>query len=184
MSGAVTGAVSGAQLGAVTRRRLIGLAAGAAPLAALGVSLAPAARAAPLLVHDASLPAGRRFAAHAGGLGMTCLPLQGDRVRLIRRLLADGPAAVFGVTRHADHLLFAEIAREAGYRDRALLQHRRERSHMVRAQVAVANLAEAAGPCWPEAFAELALGTSAQVPAAGSRPRLDAAFSWIFERGG
>ncbi|MPS69698.1 MULTISPECIES: hypothetical protein [Novosphingobium] len=167
----------------ITRRRLIGGAAAAAPLAVLGTVLAgrPAGGAV-LLVHDDTMASGRRFAAHAAALGTHSVALHGERVRLVRQLLARRPARVFGLTRHADHMLFAEVAGEAGYEELASIQHREARRPRTRCSVAaetLASLARAAGPCWPEAFAELALGTASGPSPLRPVPRPEPAFSWV-----
>jgi len=154
----------------------------------LGGSLCGAkASAAVLLVHDDTLPAARRFAAHAATMGASSQPLRGERVRLVRQLLAQQPARVFGMTRHADHLLFAEIAREAGYVEVAAIQHRQGRGPLPRCIVAarpLSSLAQAAGACWPEAFAELALNIKATPSTIAEVPRPAPAFSWVLQRKG
>ena len=65
-----------------------------------------------VLLHDASLEAGRRFAEAYGG---AALPIEGDRIRLARAVFARRPAFVVGVSRPADALLIEDVAREAGY---------------------------------------------------------------------
>lgn len=65
-----------------------------------------------VLLHDASLAAGRRFAeAHRGEV----LPIEGDRIRFARAVFAKRPAFVVGISRPADALLIEEVGREAGY---------------------------------------------------------------------
>jgi hypothetical protein len=67
-----------------------------------------------LLVHDPALAAGRVLAAAHDG---ETLAIEGDRVRFGRTLFASRPAMVVGVSRPADALLIADVAREAGYRE-------------------------------------------------------------------
>jgi hypothetical protein len=65
-----------------------------------------------VLLHDASLAAGRRFAEAYDG---EALPIEGDRIVLARAVFARHPAYVVGVSRPADALLIEDVAREAGY---------------------------------------------------------------------
>ena len=65
-----------------------------------------------VLLHDASLEAGRRFAEAYGG---AALPIEGDRIRFARAVFAKRPAFVVGVSRPADALLIEDVGREAGY---------------------------------------------------------------------
>lgn len=74
--------------------------------------LASAKAGAAVLLHDASLEAGRRFAEAYGG---EALPIEGDRIVLARKVFARNPAYVVGVSRPADALLIEDVAREAGY---------------------------------------------------------------------
>jgi hypothetical protein len=67
-----------------------------------------------LLVHDPALAAGRALAAAHEG---EARPIEGDRVRFARTLFAGRPAMVVGISRPADALLIADVAREAGYRE-------------------------------------------------------------------
>ena len=94
-----------------TRR---GVLAGALAVPALaGVPPMASARAGhAVLLHDASLEAGRRFAEAYGG---EALPIEGDRIRFARAVFARRPSLVVGVSRHADALLIEDVAREAGY---------------------------------------------------------------------
>ena len=66
----------------------------------------------PLLLHDPSLKAGRRFAEAYGG---ETLPIEGDRIRFARAVFERRPSFVVGVSRPADALLIEEVGREAGY---------------------------------------------------------------------
>lgn len=94
-----------------TRRGV--LAGAAAVSAAAGVPCVAAARGAgAVLLHDASLEAGRRFAEAYGG---EALPIEGDRIRFARAVFARRPAFVVGVSRPADALLIEDVGREAGY---------------------------------------------------------------------
>lgn len=162
----------------VSRRGFI---AGAAVASAALAGSRPAAAAPPLLLHDPGLAAGLRFAARAAALDGASITIEGERVRHVRPLLASGPSALFGVTRHADALLIAEIAREAGYRRVALVQHGGDRlvADCARDGATIATLARLAGAGWPEAFAELALRGGMRCerhePAAAIQP----AFSWM-----
>jgi hypothetical protein len=94
-----------------TRRGVLG---GAVAVSAVAGAprVAAAASGGPVLLHDASLEAGRRFAAAYGG---EALPIEGDRIRFARAVFARQPAYVVGVSRPADALLIEEVAREAGY---------------------------------------------------------------------
>jgi hypothetical protein len=65
-----------------------------------------------VLLHDASLEAGRSFAEAYGG---EALPIEGDRIVFARAVFARRPAFVVGVSRPADALLIEDVAREAGY---------------------------------------------------------------------
>ena len=72
----------------------------------------------PLTLFDPDEPAAKAFAASRGGC---IVPIEGDRIRLARRLFAKGaPSRLTVIARHADQLLLAEAAREAGYRTVAL----------------------------------------------------------------
>jgi len=81
-----------------------------------GAAAAPGALAASssLTLFDPDEPAARAFAAARGGRGVA---IRGDRIRLARRLFAPGaPDRLTVAARHADVLLLADAAREAGYR--------------------------------------------------------------------
>ncbi len=94
-----------------TRR---GVLAGAAAVSAVaGVPrLASAKAGEAVLLHDASLEAGRRFAQAYGG---EALPIEGDRILFARAVFERRPAFVVGVSRPADALLIEDVGREAGY---------------------------------------------------------------------
>lgn len=134
----------------------------------------------PLLLHDAQLAAGRRFAAHVQYLGGQPVALAGDRVRQMQALLVSAPAAIFAVTRRSDELLVGEIAAEAGYRRMALVRHDKGRMNPNCASdsAVVSRLAYLSGAAWPEAFAELALDKAGQCAAASESLTMPA-FSWV-----
>ncbi len=138
----------------------------------------------PLLLHDAQLVAGRRYAVRAQMLGGQVIALEGDRVRQMRALLAAGPAAIFAVTRRSDELLVGEIAVEAGYRRVALVRHGADGRMTARCTADGASiqvLAQLSGTAWPEAFAEMALDKVGQC-AVSSHDRIEPAFSWVMTR--
>jgi hypothetical protein len=56
------------------------------------------------------LPVARRYAP------LEVRPIEGDRVRFARALLAAAPQSIGGLTRHADLLLLVGTAEEAGFR--------------------------------------------------------------------
>jgi hypothetical protein len=137
----------------------------------------------PLLLHDAQLAAGRRFAAHVQYLGGQPIALAGDRVRQMQALLASAPAAIFAVTRRSDELLVGEIAAEAGYRGVALVCHDNGRmtANCGSDGAAVARLAHLSGASWPESFAELALDKIGQCTVAPDS-RIMTALSWVLAK--
>ncbi|GLT02421.1 hypothetical protein GCM10007897_38300 [Sphingobium jiangsuense] len=133
---------------AISRRTFVMGAAGAAALpllAGAGLSVPARATAGTVLLHDPSLAAGRRFAAHAARLEGRAIALEGDRIRFMRALLTGQPAALYGVTRHSDQLLLGEVAREAGYRAIALIQHRADGGITPDCQPGAAAIATVAG---------------------------------------
>ncbi|TIX49586.1 hypothetical protein [Alteraurantiacibacter aquimixticola] len=67
------------------------------------------------LLHDDTLAAGRRFADAARASGGYSRAITGDMVRLGREVVADAPALIAGISRHAEALLLGEVAAEAGY---------------------------------------------------------------------
>ncbi|HAF42264.1 MAG TPA: hypothetical protein DCG90_10945 [Sphingobium sp.] len=137
-----------------------------------------------VLLHDPGLVAGRRFAVRANDLGGAVLALEGDRVRQMRQLLARAPAALFGISRHADEMLVGDIVTEAGYRRVALVRHggKAQVANCAPDGAPVAVLARLAGTGWPEAFAELALGGIERCGTRGAGGLAAPAFSWIFAR--
>jgi len=82
-----------------------------------GAVAAPAiAKAKPgiLTLYDPAEQAARAFAASQGG---RAIAIEGDRIRLARRLFSQGaPERLTVIGRHADLLLLSEAAQEAGYR--------------------------------------------------------------------
>lgn len=102
------------------RRTILAAAATLAGAAAAPAAIARAADPAgfePLTLFDPAEPAARAFAASQGGRRV---PIEGDRIRLARRLFSDAPSRLTVIARHADQLLLAEAAREQGYRPVAL----------------------------------------------------------------
>lgn len=97
-------------------RRTVIAAAGA--LGAAAVAPPVLAEAAGLTLFDPQEPCVRAFAASRGGRNVA---IEGDRIRLARRLFGPGaPDRLTVIGRHADLLLLGEAAREAGYRARSL----------------------------------------------------------------
>ncbi len=102
------------------RRAVLTAAATLAGAAATRGALAKPAslRGSTLTLFDPDEPAVKAFAASKGG---RVVPIEGDRIRLARRLFAErAPSRLTVIARHADQLLLAEAAREAGYRSVAL----------------------------------------------------------------
>lgn len=170
----------------VSRR---GFVAGAVVASVAGATLRSPAMAQPgqpVLLYDADLTAGTRFAVHAGKLGVQAQRLEGDRVRQIQTLLAGEPAAFFGVSRHADEYLVGEIAAQAGYRRLSLIQHRAAGDVVPSCApegASITTLARLAGGRWPEAFAELAIGGIERCEAVSHAAPSEPAFSWVLTRG-
>lgn len=166
----------------ISRRRFVTAAAAVPLLGACGFASPAAGR---IALYDPGLAAGRSFAQRARDLGMRAIALDQDRVRLLRMVLAEAPASLWGLSRHADQLLAADILREHGYRAALALQHRADRS-VVQARhqpMATAGaLARIAGDQWPLVFAEIAAGLGAT-----HRPRQPGLetgpiMSWAFVR--
>lgn len=138
------------------------------------------------LVHDASLMAGRRFADAGAAAGTPSVEVHGDRVRFARELVASRPSLIAGVTRHADALLIADVAAEAGYMLAAEL-----RGNMLGctgnacdgAFVALTRMAVGANGLWADAFASWAANPqAANTPApALAAPAVDSeiALGWL-----
>lgn len=170
----------------VSRRGFVAGAMVASVAAATLRSAAVAQTGNAVLLYDADLGAGARFAAHAARLGVAAQALQGDRVRKIQSLLADKPAALFGISRHADEYLASEIAGQAGYRRLSLIQHRAAGDIVPSCApegASIATLARLAGGRWPEAFAELAIGGIERCEPVSLTAPSEPAFSWVLMRG-
>ncbi len=115
------------------------------------------------LVHDPALAAGRRFAAAAKAGGAPSREVTGDRIRFAREVLQARPSLIAGVTRHADFLLIADAAREAGYAEAAVLDTRAGRCSGAECRpgwTALGRMSRAAGTEWPEALANYAIDPS------------------------
>ncbi len=177
---------------AIARREVLALAASAAAAVQM-TALSPSARALAaasanptrLLVHDATLPEARAFAARAKTLGTPSIALHGDPIRQARLLLGEHPAAIFGMSRASDHLLFAEVAREMGYEDLVHITLRAGSLGKTRCRPgaeAFAALARANPALWPEAFAELALGAAPRRSDGGRIDTGGSSFSWVLRR--
>ncbi|KRA80479.1 hypothetical protein [Altererythrobacter sp. Root672] len=112
-----------------------------------------------VLLHDPALEAGRRFAEAGATRGGEVVAIEGDRIRLARKVLERKPALIAGVSRHADALMIEEVAREAGYVPVAAL-HGRGRACTDECQpgwAALGRLAQAAEGNWIEALADYAV---------------------------
>jgi hypothetical protein len=174
----------------LTRRGFVGATTALSFIGGLtGVRVAAATPSLPAgtLLYDPTLVAGRRFAAHAGSFGKGATALEGDRVRLIRTMLAAGPEALWGVTRHADQLLVADIAREAGYRPVAVIQHCTDGRLVPQCSAgaqSIGTLAQYSGERWPAVFAELAAGGAPRAEVSAVTGRADPAMSWVLARRG
>ncbi len=115
------------------------------------------------LVHDSSLAAGRRFAEAGKAKGVASREVAGDRIRFARDVLSARPSLIAGVTRHADFLLIADVAREAGYIEAAVLDTRSGRCSDARCRpgwTALGRMSQAAGTEWAEALATYAIDPS------------------------
>jgi hypothetical protein len=100
------------------RRRTVLAAAAALGAAATAPAVLARAPGATLTLYDPREPAAVAFARARGGRR---LAIEGDRIRLARRVLGEGaPHGLTVVGRHADLILLTEAAREAGYRALAL----------------------------------------------------------------
>ncbi|WP_305096855.1 hypothetical protein [Croceibacterium aestuarii] len=112
-----------------------------------------------LLLYDDSLAAGLRFAAAGAERGGQGRAIAGDRVRFGREALAQRPALVAGVSRHADFILLADVAREHGYRPAATIYGRARQCAGHECQPGwqgVGRMARMAGGSWVEALADYA----------------------------
>lgn len=112
-----------------------------------------------VLLHDASLSAGRRFAEAGRARGGDVRAIEGDRIRFAREVLEARPALIAGVSRHADFILIEDVAREAGYRPAATIYGRDSRCAGHECQPgwqSIGRMASAAGGGWIEALADYA----------------------------
>ena len=112
-----------------------------------------------VLLHDASLAAGRRFAEAGRARGGTVRALEGDRIRLAHDVLEGRPALVAGVSRHADFILIEDVAHEAGYRPAATIYGRARQCAGHECQPgwqSLGRMARMAGGGWVEALADYA----------------------------
>ena len=164
----------------LSRRTFIAAAASVPLLAAARVHAAPAAR---IALYDPTLAAGSQFARRARELGLEAIALEQDRVRLLRRILAGKPGSLWGVSRHADHLLANGIMREHGYRAQLALRHHGYQpvtSACGRPGTMAAAMSRIASAQWPTAFAEIAAGRP-PLCGAGQREEMDrATICWSF----
>src|SRR5690606_32397466 len=112
-----------------------------------------------VLLHDPALAAGRRFAEAGTAHGGDVRAIEGDRIRFAREVLADRPALIAGVSRHADFILIEDAAREAGYRPAATIYGRARACAGHECQPgwqALGRMASAASEGWVEALADYA----------------------------
>jgi hypothetical protein len=145
-----------------------------------------AVSAGPVLLYDPTLPSGREFAARAVELDLRAVAIEGDRISMLREMLASQqPASFWGLTRHVDQMLVAEVAREFGFRPALAVQHVSGAPAKLKCQDAMKGagaIATLSGGQWPTAFAELAAGLT---PVCDHRRQsLDAgpAMSWVLTR--
>ena len=126
-----------------------------------------------VLLHDDDLEVGRRFAAAGREQGLPSLAITGDRVRFTRDLLKAKPAMIAGVSRYADMLLIADIAREHGYMLAAEIEGRGRSCSGAKCRPgwnALARLGRSAGANWPEALAAYAADPRGSAPQFASSP--------------
>lgn len=143
------------------------------------------------LVHDAGLAAGQRFAQAGKASGLPSRPIEGDRVRFMQDVLAPKPALITGVSRFADLLLIADIAREAGYVLAAEVEGRGEQcagSDCRPGWTALGRMTRAAGADWPAALAGWAADPRGALVGvsrgAGSRQDGGLVLGWVLTRRG
>lgn len=116
------------------------------------------------LLHDPSLEAGARFSSAASAADKRAISVEiiGDRVHFMREVLAKNPALIAGVTRHADQMLLADIAREAGYMEVGVFHVNAGRYSGCQCQKgwgSLGRLVEAWGSNWAEALANFAINS-------------------------
>lgn len=73
-------------------------------------------RARMVFVHEAALPRSVWLPMALRHAAVSPRALEGDRVRFARAILADAPLLIGGLTRHADLIVLAGTAEEAGFR--------------------------------------------------------------------
>ncbi|WP_126173143.1 hypothetical protein [Altericroceibacterium xinjiangense] len=142
------------------------------------------------LIHDPALEAGRRFAAAGAARGSRVQAVEGDRIRFARTLLEENPALIAGVTRHADALLIADVAREAGYTSVATLHGRAGActgNECAPGWTALGRMAQAADSNWVEALADYAANPEMRaqtLASASAMPRSDRGLvlGWVLAR--
>lgn len=139
-----------------------------------------------VLLHDPSLEAGQRFAGAGKDLGLASRVIEGDRIRFARDIFAAKPALVAGVSRHADLLLIAEVAAEAGYVLAAEFEGRGRAcsgTQCLPGWNALGRIARASGQGWVEALASYAADPRSVTPpamrAATSRPDPGLVLGWV-----
>lgn len=138
-----------------------------------------------VLLHDAELEAGRRFAHAARSQGLASTAIDGDRVRFMRQMLAEKPALVAGISRHAEMQLLADIAQEEGYHLAAELEATGRQCSGATCRPgwnALGRLARAAGADWPEALAHWAADPRAapnQFAPIATRPDRGLVVGWV-----
>jgi len=143
-----------------------------------------------VLLHDATLAAGRRFAEAGRAAGGRMLALGRDPIRLAQEVSRERPALIAGLSSYADALLFEEAAAEQGFVRVASIN-----GHPARCLSAdchsgwnsLARLVESAGPAWVEALATYAAkpgrGVEALSPAIAPRHSdRGQVFGWVMTR--
>jgi len=119
-----------------------------------------------ILLFDEKLSAGRRFAEAGRAAGERVRPLTGDRIRLARGVLESEPTLILGISRHADAMMIADVAREAGYVPAAEFAADKDRCTLDACNPAFAwngRRVQGAEANWPEAFADWAAADSRPV---------------------
>lgn len=156
--------------------------AGTAALPLLSGCSTGSPSAAPLVLYDPTLAAGRLFASHAADLDLAAVALAGDRVPVLRTLLSERPASLWGLSRHADQLLAHDVAREHGYRPLLAVQHRPGAFEVRNCHGSLGSVsicAELSGDRWPIVFAEIAAGRTPNHRLHGRGSPALPAMSWV-----